>query len=58
MVEFDGWQAHGHRNAFESNRKRDQVMVASGLAVMRVTDRHLVYEPVALVARIAMALRN
>jgi very-short-patch-repair endonuclease len=58
VVEFDGWQAHGHRDAFEHNRKRDQVMLANGLRVLRVTDRHLEDEPVALVVRIAQALRG
>jgi very-short-patch-repair endonuclease len=58
VVEFDGWRAHGHRLAFESNRKRDQVMLAHGLRVMRVTDRHLEDESVALAARIAQALRG
>jgi very-short-patch-repair endonuclease len=57
VLEFDGWQAHGHRGAFEGDRKRDQVMLANGVRAMRVTDRHLVHEPVALVARIAQALR-
>ena len=57
VVEFDGWQAHGHRLAFESNRKRDQVLLAHGVRAMRVTDRHLKGEPVAVAARIAMALR-
>ena len=57
VVEFDGWQAHGHRLAFESNRKRDQILVANGLRVLRVTDRHLTNEPIAVVARIAQALR-
>jgi len=58
VLEFDGWQAHGHRGAFDRDRKRDQVMLANGLRAMRVTDRHLVHEPVALAARIAMALRG
>lgn len=57
VLEFDGWQAHGHRGAFDGDRKRDQVMLANGVRAMRVTDRHLVHEPVALVARIAQALR-
>ena len=57
VVEFDGWQAHGHRHAFESNRKRDQIMVANGIRVLRVTDRHLEHEPIAVVTRIAQALR-
>ncbi|HET6867487.1 MAG TPA: DUF559 domain-containing protein, partial [Solirubrobacteraceae bacterium] len=56
VLEFDGWQAHGHRSAFESNRKRDQVLLAHGVRSMRVTGRHLKQEPVALAARIAMAL--
>jgi very-short-patch-repair endonuclease len=58
VIEFDGWQAHGHRGAFDGDRKRDQIMLANGVRAMRVTDRHLVHEPVALAARIAMALRG
>jgi very-short-patch-repair endonuclease len=58
VLEFDGWRGHGHRNAFERDRKRDQVMLANALRVMRVTDRHLVYERVALVARIAQSLKS
>ena len=57
VLEFDGWRAHGHRLAFDSNRKRDQVMVANGIRVLRVTDRHLEEEPIAVVARIAQSLR-
>jgi very-short-patch-repair endonuclease len=56
VLEFDGWRAHGHRVAFERNRKRDQVLLAHGLRVMRVTDRQLGGEPVAIVARVAQAL--
>ncbi|MGN6869509.1 MAG: DUF559 domain-containing protein [Solirubrobacteraceae bacterium] len=56
VLEFDGWPAHGHRHAFEANRKRDQVLVAHGLRVIRVTGRHLKQEPVAVAARIAMSL--
>jgi very-short-patch-repair endonuclease len=58
VVEFDGRKAHGHLLAFEHNRKRDQVLVAHGVRVMRVTDRHLQGEPVAVAARIAQALRG
>ena len=57
VLEFDGWRAHGHRLAFDGNRKRDQVMVANGIRVLRVTDRHLEEEPIAVVARIAQSLR-
>lgn len=58
VLEFDGWRAHGHRGAFDRDRKRDQVMLANGVRAMRVTDRHLTREPVALGARIAQALRG
>jgi very-short-patch-repair endonuclease len=58
VLEFDGWRGHGHRIAFERNRKRDQVLLANGLRVMRVTDRQLRGEPVAVVARAAQALRG
>ena len=57
VVEFDGWRAHRHRLAFESNRKRDQIMLAAGLRVLRVTDRQLEDEPIAVTARIAQALQ-
>jgi very-short-patch-repair endonuclease len=57
VVEFDGWGAHGHRLAFEGNRKRDQVLVANGIRAMRVTDRHLTNEQIAVITRIAQALR-
>jgi len=55
-VEFDGYRAHGHRLAFHANRKRDQVLLAHGVRTLRVTDRHLKTEPVALIARIAQSL--
>jgi very-short-patch-repair endonuclease len=57
VVEFDGWPAHGHRLAFDSNRKRDQVLLAHGVSTMRVTGRHLQHEPIAVAARIAQALQ-
>ncbi|MBV9803839.1 MAG: type IV toxin-antitoxin system AbiEi family antitoxin domain-containing protein [Solirubrobacterales bacterium] len=57
VLEFDGWQAHGHRHAFERDRRFDQVMLANGLRPLRVTDRQFVGEPFAIVARIAQSLR-
>jgi very-short-patch-repair endonuclease len=58
VVEVDGWDAHGHRVAFESNRRRDQVLLAHGLRVLRATGRQFEREPVAVAARIAMALKG
>lgn len=56
IVEFDGWGAHGHRLAFEKDRKRDQMLLAAGYRVIRVTDRQLTEEPVAVIVAIAQAL--
>lgn len=56
IVETDGYQFHGHRSAFERDRKRDQALVAAGWRVIRVTWRQLEREPFAVVARIARAL--
>lgn len=57
VLEFDGWGAHGHRLAFESDRKRDQVLLAAGIRVLRITDRQLEHEPIAVAARIAQAFQ-
>jgi very-short-patch-repair endonuclease len=56
VVEFDGRQFHAHPAAFERDRRRDQVLLAAGYRVLRVTWRQLVDEPVALVVRIGQAL--
>lgn len=56
IVEFDGQQFHGHASAFHRDRRRDQLLVAAGYRVMRVTWRQLVTEPLVVVARMAMAL--
>jgi very-short-patch-repair endonuclease len=56
IVEFDGWETHGTRGAFETDRGRDQRLSALGYLVIRVTWRQLRDEPYALIARIAAAL--
>src|SRR5450755_393638 len=56
VLEVDGHGFHGHRAAFERDRRRDQRLVAAGYRVIRVTWRQMVGEPLALVARIARAL--
>jgi hypothetical protein len=47
VVEVDGYAFHGHRSAFERDRRRDQALVAAGYTVIRVTTRQLVDEPMA-----------
>jgi len=56
VIEFDGFRFHGHRVAFERDRRRDQMLVAAGYRVMRVTWRQLEQEPLAVLARLAAAL--
>jgi very-short-patch-repair endonuclease len=56
IIEVDGFQFHGHRRAFEQDRMRDQVLIARGYRVIRITWRQLTGEPLAVLARIAQAL--
>jgi hypothetical protein len=56
VVEIDGLRFHGHRRAFENDRRRDQVLVAAGYRVIRITWRQLTQEPLAVIARLAQAL--
>jgi len=55
--EFDGWQFHRRRQAFEVDRRRDQDLVAAGYRVIRITARQIDHEPLALIARLAVLLR-
>jgi very-short-patch-repair endonuclease len=55
-VEFDGYNTHATRAKFDSDRKRDQILLAHGVRTMRVTDRQLLGEPIAVATRIAQAM--
>jgi very-short-patch-repair endonuclease len=56
VVEVDGYGAHGHRAAFERDRRKDMALVAAGYEVIRVSWHQLNEEPLAVVAVIATAL--
>jgi very-short-patch-repair endonuclease len=56
VVEVDGFRFHGHRVAFERDRRRDATLVAGGYRVIRVTWRQITEEPLALVASLAQGL--
>ena len=56
IVEFDGFKFHGDRRAFETDRRRDQDLVAAGYRVIRITARQIENEPLAVLARLAAAL--
>lgn len=56
VVEVDGRAFHAHPEAFERDRRRDQVLAAAGFVVIRVTWLQLVEAGLAVVARVAQAL--
>jgi very-short-patch-repair endonuclease len=56
IVETDGYQYHGHRYAFERDRRRDQAHIGAGYRVIRFTWRQLEDEPLRVIAVIAMAI--
>lgn len=55
-VEVDGYQFHGHRAAFERDRRRDRSLRAAGFTVIRITWRALQDEPLRVVADLARSL--
>jgi very-short-patch-repair endonuclease len=48
IVELDGWQSHGTRHAFRSDRTRDRRLVSAGYRVTRLTWSQLTDEPAAI----------
>lgn len=56
VLETDGYRVHGHRSAFERDRKRDLTLAAAGYLVIRVSWRQLCAEPMAVLARLAESL--
>jgi very-short-patch-repair endonuclease len=56
VVEVDGYAFHGHRRAFERDRRKDAALVAAGYRVIRITWLQLTNEPFAVAAILASAL--
>ena len=56
ILEIDGWKFHGHRRAFERDRKRTMILSDAGYHVIRITVRQFTQEPLALIAHIARVL--
>ena len=56
VVEFDSWEFHRGRDAFEKDRRRDADLLLGGYRVLRITWRRLAEEPETVVAQIATAL--
>jgi very-short-patch-repair endonuclease len=57
IAETDGYRFHSTRSAFERDRARDAELMAADFRVIRITWRQLDAEPLAIVARLAQALR-
>jgi len=58
VLEFDSFQYHSTRRAFEHDRRKDAALAAAGIATLRVTWRQLRMEPLAVLARLAQALAH
>jgi very-short-patch-repair endonuclease len=56
IVETDGWAAHGTRQAFERDRRRDADLLAAGWRVLRISYARLERDPAWVAARIEQAL--
>ena len=56
VVEIDGFQFHGHRQAFEDDRRKGLALERAGVRVIRLSWRQLVDEPELVVASLARLL--
>ncbi len=56
VAELDGRAYHGTPSAFESDRRRDQLLAAAGWRVIRATWRQVADEPESLTATIRTLL--
>jgi very-short-patch-repair endonuclease len=56
IVEVDGYEFHGGRRAFETDRKRDAAHVAAGYRVIRFTADQLEHEPLIVIGQLSAAL--
>jgi very-short-patch-repair endonuclease len=57
VVETDGWETHGTRQAFERDRDRDQLLLRAHYRTVRITWRQLIYEPALVIKTLRVALR-
>lgn len=52
IVEIDGWDTHGNRGAFASDRHRDYELVVSGYVVLRLTNDEILQDAAKAVDKI------
>lgn len=58
VVETDGWRFHGHRAAFERDRRRDATLARAGYRALRFSHDQLAAEPRAVAATVVAALAH
>jgi very-short-patch-repair endonuclease/predicted transcriptional regulator of viral defense system len=58
VVELDGFAFHRTSSAFETDRRRDAMLLLAGYRVLRLTHRRLVDEPAAVAAEIRRLLES
>jgi len=58
VVEVDGWETHGTREAFEDDRARDRAMLRRGLRVLRFTWNDLANRPAEVIEEIRGTLHQ
>lgn len=58
IVELDGRAVHGTREAFESDRERDRLLMVDGWMVMRITWRQLRTQQNAIASDLRKALAS
>ncbi len=56
IVEVDGFLFHGHRAAFERDRRKQLALAAAGYRVIRITWMQLLHEALLVAAKLAQAL--
>jgi very-short-patch-repair endonuclease len=58
VIETDSWRFHRTRQAFEDDRRRDQLLARAGYRTLRFTHRQLTSEPAGVAATLVAALRD
>ena len=56
MIETDGWESHGTRQAFERDRRRDERLKLAGYDLLRFTRRRIVADPGGVTRTVAQLL--
>jgi very-short-patch-repair endonuclease len=56
VIETDGWESHGTRQAFERDRRRDERLKLAGYELLRFTRRRIIADPSGVMSTVAELL--